>query len=99
MRYSKLVIEKRSVIKMEIDDPLIGQKYGWPTKEIRVLFVTNRFKEDVNYWEGLNSFPIYVRVLIPIKVENSNPISFSDLREIAWACIYNNEEDAKNHTF
>ncbi len=96
---SKLIFDYRTVIVIEVDKPLIGQKYDWGSKDITKLYITNRFKQDIGLWENFNKFPVYINVLIPKNPENINPISFLELKNIAWACIYDNEQDAKNHAF
>jgi hypothetical protein len=95
LQYQKIDIEHRSFMMAKIDIPLIGQKYGWGDKDIKTIYLTNRFEGDSI--EKINRFPFYVHVLIP-KVSDSFGISsFSDLISIAWACIYDRKEDAINY--
>ncbi|HYM94358.1 MAG TPA: hypothetical protein VET23_09490 [Chitinophagaceae bacterium] len=97
IRYFKKNIENRNVIIAEISNPLIGQKYGWGAEDITNLYLTNRFMEDQEAIEKLNKFPIHVQILIPKSNRNQSPSSLSELQNIAWACLYDNEEDARNH--
>lgn len=55
----------------------------------------NRVDEDA--FEKLNHFPIDVHVLVSKNLENKNLSSLSELKNIAWVCLYNNKEDARNH--
>ena len=47
--------------------------------------------------EHLDKFPIHVYILISKTPGNIYPSSLSELENIAWACLYDNEEDARNH--
>lgn len=94
LRYEKTILEGRNILIVEIDKPLIGQKYGLFDNNVSQLYLMNRVNEDAFY--NLNIFPIDVHVLIR-KSEIIKISSLSDLQNIAWACIYDNKWDALNH--
>jgi len=95
IQYRKTVIDNRNVMVAEIDAPLIGQKYGFGDADVSVVYLINRVDEDA--FEKLNSFPIDVHVLIPKVKGDKEPLTLSQLQNIAWACLYDNETDARIH--
>lgn len=97
LRYYKAVIDNRNILTIEVDKPLTGQQYGWGGEDIKKFYLVNRFKDDEDLLEKLDKFPIHIHVLITKDSGNLNPSSLSELQNIAWACLYNNEEDARNH--
>ena len=95
LRYHKSLIENRNVLIVEVDTPLIGQKYGLLDNDISKLYLINRINE--NAFDTLTKFPIDVHVLIPSSQKNLNPSTLSNFQNIAWACLYDNIKDARNH--
>ena len=95
LKYDKTVINGKNVLIVEVDIPVIGQKYGLFVHDIKKLYLVNRVNE--NAFINLNKFPIDVHILIPKSLENLEPRSLSQLQNIAWGCIYNNKKDARNH--
>ena len=94
--YSKTVIDGRNVLIVELDKPLNeDQKIGLNGIDIITLYLINRV--DENAFDKLKVFPIDVHVLIPRYPDNLNPTKLSELRNIVWARLYDNLEDAKNH--
>lgn len=95
LSFYKSIVENRNVLIIEVDLPLIGQKYGLLDKDVSKFYLINRVNE--NAFDTFQKFPIDVHVLIPKSVNNLSPSTFSELQNIAWACLYDNIEDAKNH--
>ena len=95
LQYQRKKLDDRNVLIIEVDKPLIGQKYGLLDNDISKFYLVNRV--DENAFDNLNKFPIDVHVLIIKKTETINPSSLSELQNIAWACLYDNEKDAINH--
>jgi hypothetical protein len=95
LSFQNMIIENRNILVVKVDTPIIGQKYGLGGIDIQTVYLLPRFIEDP--FNKLDIFPIDVCVLIPISVKNLVPKSLSDLQNIAWACLYNNKKDAKNH--
>lgn len=91
----KVYIDKKSVLIVEINEPILGQKFGLGGTLIHTLYLVNRFKDSS--FDNFNKFPIDVHVFIPITNEIIIPTTFIDMQNIAWACIYNNKLDAMNH--
>lgn len=95
LQYQKTKLNDRNALIIEVDKPLIGQKYGLLVKGVTKFYLINRVNEDA--FEKLNKFPIDVHVLIVKSPETVNPSSLSELQNIAWACLYDNEKDAISH--
>jgi hypothetical protein len=95
LHYRKTKIDNRNCLIIETDKPLIGQKYGLLNCDIDIFYLINRVDEYA--FDTLNQFPIDVYILILKTAEIINPISLSELQNIAWACLYNNEADAYEH--
>ncbi len=95
LQYQKAIIDGRNVLIVEVDRPLIGQKYNLLDEEIAKFYLINRV--DENAFNKLDNFPIDVHVLIKKRKEIINPHSLSELQNIAWACLYNNLKDAEEH--
>lgn len=95
LQFRKETIDNRSKLVVEVDKPIIGQKYGLLGYDIQTLYLVNKVNEHA--FDKFDSFPIDVHVLIPKNSEKLIPTSLSDMQSIAWACLYDNEEDAKNH--
>jgi hypothetical protein len=91
LNYHKIAINNRNVLVVEVNEPLIGQKYGL-SGDISTLYLINRFDEYA--FDKLNKFPIDVHVFIVKKDETRLPSSLTEMQNIAWACLYDNEEDA-----
>ncbi|HEY9003265.1 MAG TPA: hypothetical protein VIM89_18050 [Mucilaginibacter sp.] len=90
----KITIENKKVLVVEVEPPVLGQQYGLPS-DISTLFLINRFNE--NGFDHLDKFPIDVYVLISNDSNKHSPSSLADLRNIVWACLYDNEKDARLH--
>jgi hypothetical protein len=95
LKHNKTVIDKKNVLIVDVDTPIIGQKYGLAGNDLIKLYLVNRVDESA--FIKLEKFPIDVHILIPKSVENLEPSSMSQLQNIAWGCIYDNEIDARNH--
>jgi hypothetical protein len=90
--YEKMVIDNRNVLKIIVNEPLIGQNYGLGAYDPDVFYLINRHDEDA--FDKLNVFPIAVHVLIIKSYTKLAPSSLDDLQHIAWACLYDNEARA-----
>ena len=95
LRYQRIKLDDRNALIIEVEKPLTGQKYGLLGNDITKFYLINRF--DENAFDMLNKFPIDVYVLIVKNPEAINTSSLSELQNIAWACLYDNEKDAINH--
>ena len=93
--YQKAKIDNRNCLIIEVDKPLIGQKYNLKDYDPDVFYLINR--HDENAFDKLNVFPIHVHVLIVKTYVKLIPSSLDDLQHIAWACLYDNEEEAYKH--
>ena len=93
--FRKEIIDNRNILVVEVDRPIIGQKYGLLDNDIQTLYLVNRINEDA--FDKFNLFPIDVHVLIPKSINKLKPSSLSDMQNIAWACLYDNEKDARDH--
>jgi hypothetical protein len=92
----KIEIEERHLILVRISPPLIGQKYSRRGDNIETVYLTNKFIEDIESIKKLNKFPLNVLVLMPKSLEII-PSSLREFDNIAWACLYNNEKDARDY--
>lgn len=95
LHFRKETIDNRNTLIVEVDKPVIGQKYGLAGTDIQTLYLVNRVNEHA--FDKFDAFPIDVHVLIPKSPKELVPTSLSDMQNIAWACLYDNEEDARNH--
>ena len=95
LHYRKEIIDNRNILIVEVDQLIIGQKFGLLDTDISTLYLINRFNEQA--FDNLESFPIDVHVLIPKSSRNLLPSSLSDMQNIAWACLYDNIQDAEKH--
>ena len=95
LHYRKIKINDRNCLIIEVDKPLIGQKYGLSNYDVNVLYLINRVDECA--FDTLSKFPIDVYVLIAKTSQIVNPILLTELQNIAWACLYDNEVDAYEH--
>ena len=96
LHYRKTMIKGKDCFRkcliVETDYPLFGQDYGLQNHTVNTFYLINRV--DENAFDKLNLFPIDVHVLIVKMAEHANPLSISELQNIAWACLYDNETDA-----
>lgn len=95
LHYQKTKIDNRNCLIIKVDKPLGGQKYGLLNGEIDTFYLINRVDEFA--FDTLSKFPIDVYVLILNADKIINPTSLSELQNIAWACLYDNEADAYEH--
>jgi hypothetical protein len=95
LHYQKTKIDDRNCLIIEVCKPLIGQKYGLYSCAINMFYLINRV--DEYSFDKLNKFPIDVYVLVVKTPDIINAVSLSELQNIAWACLYDNETDAYKH--
>ena len=94
LQYHKIKLEGKNCLIIEVDRPLIGQKYGL-LNDITKFYLINRVDEQA--FDKFKKYPIDVYVLIQKKDNTASVSSLLDLQNIAWACIYNNQKDAFEH--
>jgi hypothetical protein len=95
LEYNKIVINNRNVLVVEVDEPVRGQNHGLGGTDITRLYLVNRHVEDALAFDNLDKFPIHVYVLL--FDGNNLPYTLKEFKNIAWACLYNNKEDAQSH--
>ncbi len=89
--FNHILIENRNALLISLKVNIYGFKYGI-NRELNECILLSRF--DDRLLKDLNKFPIDVHVFI----FNDNTInSFKNMTNIAWACLYNNKDDAKLH--
>jgi hypothetical protein len=93
--FERMQLDGREVLAIEVEQPLIGQKYGWFDKDITTFYLVNRFEEGA--FERLQQFPIDVQVYVMKSSTTILPHSLDELQQIAWACLNNNEGEARDH--
>ncbi len=95
LHYQKTKIDNRNCLVVKVDKPIVGQNYGSLIYNIDTFYLINRVNEYA--FDTLETFPIDVYVLIAKTAKVINPTSLSELQNIAWACLYDNETDAYKH--
>lgn len=93
--FKKETIDGRCVLVVKTNKPIIGQKYGLLDNDIQTFYLINRVNE--HSFDKFDSFPIDVHVLIPKDSKNLATKFLSEMQNIGWACLYDNEPDAKKH--
>lgn len=83
--YKRTKIDNRNCLIIDVDKPLIGQKYGLSSCTIDTFYLINRVNEYA--FDKLNIFPIDVYVLVAKEMDITNATSLSELQNIAWACL------------
>jgi hypothetical protein len=83
------------MLLIEIDPPLIGQKYGLGGRDISLVIIAPRHKGGSLF--PIADWPTYVHVARPLieNVESRDTVGDNELELIAWAEIYRTEEDAR----
>jgi hypothetical protein len=79
-----IIIESRNLTVVEINDPIIGQSYGFGGDDITRLYLLGRFKDDTVESAKL---PFDVHVMIPKNKDLSEVKSLKDLLNIGWATV------------
>lgn len=99
LRFQRVQISGRKGLAIDVDIPVDGNKYGNSEKELRQLFLLNRIDEDA--FDSFKKFPVDVFVLIKkgSGAQELESVELNELKNIAWACLYNNEKDAIKHKF
>jgi len=79
---------------IRIDPPLIGQTYGLGGEDVYEVIVATRSLSESLF--PIERWPAFVHVALPLVKDPSSRevIHDTELREIAWAELYRNEEDA-----
>jgi hypothetical protein len=83
------------LLLIEIDPPLIGQKYGLGDRDVKIVVIAPRH-------EGTSLFPIkewplsvHVARLLIDNPKDRNVLSDHDFESIGWAELYRTEDDAR----
>lgn len=79
-----ITIESRNLTVVEINDPIIGQSYGFGGDDITRLYLLGRFKDDTVESAKL---PFDVHVMIPRNKDLSEVKALKDLLNIGWATV------------
>ncbi len=93
LHYQKTQIDNRNCLVIEVDKPLIGQKYGLLDCDIYTFYLINRVNEYA--FDAFDRFPIDVYVLVAKISPIIAPTSLSELQNIAWACLYDGKSNHK----
>jgi hypothetical protein len=95
-RIKRVATEKRDdLLLVKISPPLIGQKFGLGDKDIDQVFVAPRHVGASLF--PINEWPLFVHVARPLidEPENYCKIRQCDIESIAWAELYETQEDAR----
>lgn len=93
-------IEGVKFLHVEVDVPVAGQDFNLGNQAISTFYLANRFEpknqDDIGL---LTAFPIHVHVYASTDpaMSNFNHLHLSQLKNLAWATLYDNEDDAKHH--
>lgn len=87
---------RNDLLLVELDPPLIGQHYGLGEQDAHHVIVATRHKGASLF--PINEWPVFVYVLLPLtgNVEERDRIHPAEYQNIAWAELYQTEEDARS---
>jgi hypothetical protein len=78
---------------VEIDPPLIGQRFGRGAEDIHVLVLATRHEGQSLF--PVSEWPLYVHVALARRdLAGAANVAEGDLQLIGWGEIYRTEEDA-----
>lgn len=95
-RLARIASESRNdLLLIEIEPPIVGQRYGLGEKDIDVVVVATRHAGDSLF--PIEEWPVFVHVARCLtEVSKAREILMDkDLEEIAWAELYQTEEAAR----
>jgi hypothetical protein len=81
-----------TLLVITVDPPVDPTDISKSTLPVKTLYLLTRFVGDENALKELNSFPIFVHVLIPKKGGSESLDSPSDFTNIAWATLSDDKE-------
>ena len=82
------------LLLIDIDPPLIGQKYGLGGRDVDQVVVASRHQGEPLF--PIKRWPVFVHVvLLLVPHEGQNAVRSDELRAIAWAELYETEEAAR----
>ncbi len=83
------------LLLVKIEPPLIGQSYGLGGHDIDTLLVATRHKGDSLF--PIKEWPVFVHVarLLIDNPEKREKIGDDEFESIAWAELYQTEDDAR----
>ena len=86
---------RNDMLLVEIDPPLIGQKYGLGDRDIKHVIIAPRHQGSSLF--PISEWPMFVHVarLLTDNLEHLDKLEESDFESIAWAELYRTENDAK----
>jgi hypothetical protein len=93
--FERFQLDGKDILAIKVKQPLIGQKYGLLGNDITKFYLVNRVDESA--FKNLNKFPIDVHILVVKSSATIEPNSLEELQNIAWGCLYDNKQDAKEH--
>lgn len=93
----KLIVNNRACLAVSIDEPINVEQFGFRAGDIYDLLLVGRFEDKMLH--RLDSFPIEVHVFV--QPSAAEPLDWNkpweELLSIAWARLYDNYSDAKQH--
>lgn len=86
---------QNDLMLIEIDPPLIGQKYGLGGRDINHVIISPRHQGSSLF--PISEWPTFVHVARPLidNIENCDVLAENEFELIAWAEIYQTEEEAR----
>jgi hypothetical protein len=90
LTYEPQVINNRNCLVVTLKEPIVGNKYGFNHDLFKFILV-DRFDDE--HLKRLKGFPIDVHVF----VYEEEKKTWEEMKNIAWACLYDNLQEAKEH--
>jgi hypothetical protein len=94
-RMRRIATNKRDdLLLVRIDPPLLGQQYGLQGRDVEQVLVATRHKGGSLF--PVTQWPVYVHVARPlVDITGLDKIQSNQLESIAWAELYQTEQDAR----
>jgi hypothetical protein len=94
-RIRRIGTDKRDdLLLLKIDPPLLGQRYGLQGRDVDQVLVATRHEGDSLF--PITQWPVYVHVARPlVDITGLDKIQSNQLESIAWAELYQTEQDAR----
>lgn len=84
---------RRKALLVRVDPPIRGQAKGQPTRDLDVVALATRFREESI--DSIKSWPMFVRILsVSGDVDTCVKVSLESATDIAWGEIYNDKSAA-----
>lgn len=79
---------------IQVDPPIVGQNYGLGACDIDIVLIAARYREDSVL--TVEKWPVFVHVArLLVDAEACDVLGEEDYESIAWAELYETENDAK----